>query len=107
VSKSFDTFFSFGPQLVTADEIDDVFQLNVCTVINGRVHAENIVNHMTFPPDELIAFHSQVMTLLPGDVISTGTPGAAQISHGDEVTCRIDGFVPLTNSVIDLKKRRF
>jgi 2-keto-4-pentenoate hydratase/2-oxohepta-3-ene-1,7-dioic acid hydratase in catechol pathway len=104
VSKSFDTFFSFGPQLVTADEIEDVYQLKVSTVINGRVHAENSVNQMTFPPDELVAFHSQVMTLLPGDVISTGTPGATPISHGDEVTCRISGFAPLTNHVIDMKK---
>jgi 2-keto-4-pentenoate hydratase/2-oxohepta-3-ene-1,7-dioic acid hydratase in catechol pathway len=105
VSKSFDTFFSFGPQLITADEIDDVYQLKVSTVINGRVQAENTVKHMTFPPDELVAFHSQVMTLLPGDVISTGTPGATPISNGDEVTCRISGFVPLSNRVIDLKKK--
>jgi 2-keto-4-pentenoate hydratase/2-oxohepta-3-ene-1,7-dioic acid hydratase in catechol pathway len=105
VSKSFDTFFSFGPQLVTPDEIDDVCRLKVSTEINGRVHAENFVGHMTFPPDKLVAFHSQVMTLLPGDVISTGTPGAAVIRHGDAVTCRITGFAPLTNTVIDLKKK--
>jgi 2-keto-4-pentenoate hydratase/2-oxohepta-3-ene-1,7-dioic acid hydratase in catechol pathway len=99
-----DTFFSFGPQLLTPDEVDDVYSLKVSTVINGRVHAENTVHHMTFPPDELVAFHSHVMTLLPGDVISTGTPGDTPISDGDEVTCRISGFAPLTNSVIDLKK---
>jgi 2-keto-4-pentenoate hydratase/2-oxohepta-3-ene-1,7-dioic acid hydratase in catechol pathway len=104
VSKSFDTFFSFGPQLITTDEIKDVNQLKVSTVINGRVHAENSVRHMTFPPDELVAFHSQVMTLLPGDVISTGTPGAVPINHGDEITCLIRGFEPLKNQVIDLKK---
>ncbi|MBM3791478.1 MAG: fumarylacetoacetate hydrolase family protein [Acidobacteria bacterium] len=105
MSKSFDTFFSFGPQLVTPDEIDDVFGLQVATVINGSVHAENTVDHMTFPPDELVSFHSQVMTLLPGDVISTGTPGAAAIADGDEVVCRITGFEPLENLVIDLKKQ--
>jgi 2-keto-4-pentenoate hydratase/2-oxohepta-3-ene-1,7-dioic acid hydratase in catechol pathway len=105
VSKSFDTFFSFGPQLVTMDEITDVNRLKVRTVINGRVHAENTVSNMTFPPDELVVFHSQVMTLLPGDVISTGTPGAVPISHGDEITCLISGFAPLTNRVIDLKNK--
>jgi 2-keto-4-pentenoate hydratase/2-oxohepta-3-ene-1,7-dioic acid hydratase in catechol pathway len=104
VSKSFDTFFSFGPQLITADEIKDVNRLEVCTLKNGRKHAENSVSRMTFPPDELLAFHSQVMTLLPGDVISTGTPGAVSISHGDNVTCLISGFEPLTNRVIDLKR---
>jgi 2-keto-4-pentenoate hydratase/2-oxohepta-3-ene-1,7-dioic acid hydratase in catechol pathway len=103
MSKSFDTFFSFGPQMVTLDEVDDVLKLTVSTVINGRVHAENTVDRMTFPPDELISYHSRVMTLLPGDVISTGTPGAVHIHHGDNVECRITGFEPLKNPVIDLK----
>jgi len=103
VSKSFDTFFVFGPQMVTPDEIDDVFDLSVSTIINGRVHAENTVDHMTFTPDALIAYHSQVMTLLPGDIISTGTPGAVHIHHGDVVQCRITGFETLENPVIDLK----
>ena len=103
MSKSFDTFFSFGPQLVTPDEVDDVLRLKVSTVINGRVHAENTVDHMTFTPDMLIAYHSKVMTLLPGDIISTGTPGAAHIHHGDQVACRISGFESLHNPVVDLK----
>lgn len=101
--KSFDTFFSFGPQLVTPDEVDDVLRLKVSTVINGRVHAENTVDHMTFTPDVLIAYHSRVMTLLPGDILSTGTPGAVQIRHGDRVACRISGFESLHNPVVDLK----
>ena len=103
MSKSFDTFFSFGPQLVTPDEVGDVSRLDVATIINGAVHAQNTVDHMTFTPDVLIAYHSQVMTLLPGDIISTGTPGAVHIHHGDKVACRISGFAPLENPVIDLK----
>ncbi|MGA1199791.1 MAG: fumarylacetoacetate hydrolase family protein [Candidatus Latescibacterota bacterium] len=102
--KNFDTFFVFGPELVTPDEIDDVMALNVATVINGKDHASNVVSNMTFPPDDLVSFHSQVMTMQPGDVISTGTPGAVPIANGDEVTCRIDGFELLTNPVCDLKK---
>ena len=105
LSKSFDTFFSFGPFLLTPDEIDDVLKLRVSTIINGQVHASNSVSNMTFPPDFLVSFHSHVMTLLPGDIISTGTPGAVPIRHGDRVECRIDGFEPLINSVIDLKNR--
>ena len=66
--------------------------------------AEDRVVHMTFPPDLLVAFHSEVMTLLPGDIISTGTPGAALIQDGDRVECRIDGFETLMNPVRDLKK---
>jgi len=106
VAKSFDSFFVFGPQVLTTDAINDVFTLTVSTVINGRVHAENTVDHMTFTPDALVAYHSQVMTLLPGDVISTGTPGAVPIAHGDVVQCRITGFEPLENPVIDLKGDR-
>jgi 2-keto-4-pentenoate hydratase/2-oxohepta-3-ene-1,7-dioic acid hydratase in catechol pathway len=103
-SKSFDTFFSFGPVLVTPDEIREVLDLKVSTVLNGQIVAEDRVAHMTFPPDFLVAFHSKVMTLLPGDIISTGTPGAAVIQDGDRVECRIDGFETLMNPVRDLKK---
>jgi 2-keto-4-pentenoate hydratase/2-oxohepta-3-ene-1,7-dioic acid hydratase in catechol pathway len=102
-SKSFDTFFSFGPQLVTPDEVEDVLNLNVATVINGKVHRKNVVSNMTFQPWNLVSFHSKVMTLLPGDIISTGTPGAIPISEGDVVECQIDGFETLVNPVKDLK----
>lgn len=102
-AKSFDTFFSFGPQLVTADEVEDVLGLKVATVINGEIHRDNLVSNMTFQPQHLISFHSKVMTLLPGDIISTGTPGAVVILDGDVVECRIDGFEPLMNPVKDLK----
>ncbi|MFX1512245.1 MAG: fumarylacetoacetate hydrolase family protein [Promethearchaeota archaeon] len=105
LAKSFDTFFSFGPQLITSDEIEGVLKLKVATVINGKIHAQNKVSNMTFPPDYLVSFHSKVMRLLPGDIIATGTPRAVQLQHGDVIECRIDGFVPLQNSVVDLKKR--
>ena len=104
VSKSFDTFFSFGPQLLTPEEIEDVGELSVATVINGRVHAVNRVANMTFSPAVLVSFLSQVMTLLPGDIISTGTPGAVPIRHQDVVACHIEGFEPLVNPVVDLKE---
>ena len=103
-SKSFDTFFSFGPQLVTADEIEDLHALEVATVINGEVHRKNTVDHMTFSPEYLVSFHSKVMTLLPGDIISTGTPVAVHIQDGDTVECRIAGFESLSNPCTDLKK---
>lgn len=102
-SKSFDTFFSFGPQLVTPDEVEDVLKLNVSTVINGNLHRKNVVSNMTFEPWHLVSFHSKVMTLLPGDIISTGTPGAVVIRNGDVVECQIDGFETLINNVKDLK----
>ena len=99
-SKSFDTFFSFGPELVTPDEEDDVDALVVSTVLNGEVRRMNTVSNMTFSPYWLVSFHSKIMTLLPGDVISTGTPGAVVINDGDVAECRIGGFEPLSNPVI-------
>jgi 2-keto-4-pentenoate hydratase/2-oxohepta-3-ene-1,7-dioic acid hydratase in catechol pathway len=99
-SKSFDTFFSFGPELVTPDEIDDVDSLEVSTVLNGEVRRSNTVSNMIFSPWWLVSFHSHIMTLLPGDVISTGTPGAVVIQDGDVAECRISGFEPLSNPVV-------
>jgi 2-keto-4-pentenoate hydratase/2-oxohepta-3-ene-1,7-dioic acid hydratase in catechol pathway len=98
-SKSFDTFFSFGPELVTVDEIEDVDALEVSTIHNGQVHRRNVVSNMTFRPWWLVSFHSKVMTLLPGDVISTGTPGAVHIRPGDTAGCSIVGFRDLSNPV--------
>ena len=99
-AKSFDTFFSFGPELATPDEIADLEALEVSTVLNGEVRRTNTVSNMTFSPWWLVSFHSRVMTLLPGDVISTGTPGAVVIQEGDVAECRITGFEPLSNPVV-------
>ena len=102
-SKSFDTFFSFGPILYTIDEVEDLSSLKVQTIVNGKLVAQNTVANMTFPPDLLVSYHSQIMTMLPGDIISTGTPGAAPLKNGDLIECRINGYQPLINKVIDMK----
>jgi len=102
-AKSFDTFFSFGPIFYTLDEVDDFSLLEVQTVINGEMQAKNTVGNMTFPLDYLVSYHSQIMTMLPGDILSTGTPGAAVLRDGDIIECQISDFLPLKNHVIDLK----
>ena len=98
-SKSFDTFFSFGPHLVTPEEVGEVGELEVATVLNGEVLRRNTVSNMIFSPWSLVSFHSKVMTLLPGDVICTGTPGAVEIRDGDVVECRISSMESLSNPV--------
>ena len=103
IAKSFKTFFCFGPQLVTPDEVEDVLKLKVQTIHNGKVHAENLVSNMTFPPDFLVSFISKVMKWLPGDVLSTGTPLAAHLHHGDTIAGHVSGFETLTCNVIDKK----
>ena len=99
-SKNFDTFFSFGPELITPDEVPDVLGLTVGTYNNGKLHRENQVRNMAFPPDYLVSFHSHVATLYPGDIISTGTPGAVVIKPGDITECRIGGLGALSNPVV-------
>jgi len=102
-SKSFDTFFSFGPVFYTIDDVEDVFNLTVSTKLNGKICAENTVDNMTFPLDFLVSYHSHIMTMLPGDIISTGTPGAIPLKNGDYIECQISGFHPLKNHITDLK----
>jgi 2-keto-4-pentenoate hydratase/2-oxohepta-3-ene-1,7-dioic acid hydratase in catechol pathway len=102
-SKNFDTFFSFGPELITPDEVSDLAGVKVATYKNGELHRENVVAAMAFSPYYLVAFHSHVATLYPGDIISTGTPGAVVIEDGDTAECRIEGLGRLSNPV---KRRR-
>ena len=109
IVKNFPTFFSFGPQLVTPDEVPDVLKLEVQSVKNGEVYARNVVANMTHCPARLVSLHSSIMGWYAGDVLSTGTPRAFAIADGDVAQCRItgpDGFSmePLINPVTDLKK---
>lgn len=111
IVKGFDTFFTFGPQFVTPDEIPDVLALEVATVHNGEVYAKNTVSNMTFTPSRLVALVSHMQGWRPGDVLSTGTPRAVHIVDGDTAECRITGpddfsFAPLVNPVRDLKLRK-
>ena len=108
IVKNFPTFFSFGPELVTPDEVPDVLKLEIQSVHNGEIHAKNTVDHMTHKPARLISLHSSIQGWYAGDVLSTGTPRAFHIQEGDIAECRIygpDGFAmePLKNPVIDLK----
>jgi 2-keto-4-pentenoate hydratase/2-oxohepta-3-ene-1,7-dioic acid hydratase in catechol pathway len=90
-AKSIDTFFSFGPVIVTADEIPDVDGLEVITEHNGGICSRDFVRNMRARPYELVRFHSDHFTLNPGDLISTGCPKGARIKAGDTVRARIDG----------------
>ena len=110
IVKNFPTFFSFGPELVTPDEVPDVLKLNVQSVHNGEVYAENVVSNMTHRPARLVSLHSSIQGWYAGDILSTGTPRAFHIQDGDVAECRIqgpDGFEmePLKNPVVDLKKK--
>jgi 2-keto-4-pentenoate hydratase/2-oxohepta-3-ene-1,7-dioic acid hydratase in catechol pathway len=98
-AKSIDTFFSFGPVVVTADEIPDVDALEVITEHNDAVCSRDFVRNMRTRPFELVRYHSDYMTLEPGDLISTGCPKGARIRAGDHVQARIDGIGALSARV--------
>ena len=98
-AKNFDTFFSFGPELITPDELPYIPSLRVGTWKNGELYRENTISNMAFQPAYLVSHFSDISTLYPGDIISTGTPGATPISSGDEVECRVAGFQSLINTV--------
>lgn len=104
-AKSFDTFFSFGPVVVTADEISDVDGLEVITEHNGAVSSRDFVRNMRTRPFELVRFHSDYMTLHPGDLISTGCPKGARIHPGDRVRARIEGIGTLEARVTERARK--
>lgn len=98
-AKSIDTFFSFGPVIVTSDEVTDLDSLQVVTEHNETVCSSDFVRNMKHRPHGLVAFHSNYFTLEPGDLISTGCPKGARIKPGDRVRARIDGVGQLSATV--------
>ena len=104
IAKSFDTFFSFGPELITPDEVPDVLQLEVQTHLNSELLGKNRVGNMAHPPAKLVSLFSKIHGWSAGDVLATGTPKASSITVNDTIECRILGenglvFRPLKNQV--------
>jgi acylpyruvate hydrolase len=103
--KAIDTFAPCGPALVTLEEIGDLGALELRTRINGEVLQQGTTANLIFGPAEVVAWLSRTMTLLPGDIIATGTPagvGVAQgrfLRDGDKVEVEIDGLGTLVNAV--------
>jgi 2-keto-4-pentenoate hydratase/2-oxohepta-3-ene-1,7-dioic acid hydratase in catechol pathway len=103
--KAIDTFAPCGPALVTLDEVGDLTSLGLRTRINGEVLQRGTTAKLIFGPADLVAWLSRTITLLPGDIIATGTPagvGAAQgrfLRDGDTVEVAIDGLGTLVNPV--------
>jgi 2-keto-4-pentenoate hydratase/2-oxohepta-3-ene-1,7-dioic acid hydratase in catechol pathway len=98
-AKGFDTFAPLGPCIAT--DLDPK-ALRLCTRVNGEIKQQADTADMVFDVPTLIAFCSRVMTLLPGDVIATGTPsGVGNLRAGDVVDVEIAGIGTLHNPVIE------
>ena len=96
-SKSFDTFCPVGPEIVSDLDPSD---LAIETRVNGVVKQKNRTGNVVFPPAFLVAYVSRMMTLLPGDLILTGTPaGIGPLSPGDVVEVEIEKVGVLRNRV--------
>lgn len=97
-AKSFDTFACIGPWIET--ELDPG-HLKIQTRVNGELKQNSNTEEMIFKVPHLVAFVSEIMTLYPGDVITTGTPsGVGPLKAGDQVEVSIEGIGTLTNPVI-------
>ena len=96
-AKSFDTFCPVGPVIVTGINPLD---LQVSTRLNGELKQEGRTANMAFPVPFLIRYIANIMTLLPGDLIATGTPaGVSPMKHGDVVEVEVEGIGVLRNKV--------
>ena len=97
-AKSFDTFCPLGPEIVSDIDPDN---LNIKLYVNDKIKQSSNTDQMIFKPLYLVSFISQIMTLLPGDVILTGTPpGVGPMQKGDVVIVQIDGIGRLTNKIV-------
>jgi 2-keto-4-pentenoate hydratase/2-oxohepta-3-ene-1,7-dioic acid hydratase in catechol pathway len=98
--KSADTFAPFGPFLATPDELSDIDQLRLWLKVNGELKQNGSTSNLLFDIPHIVSFVSRFMTLLPGDVISTGTPAGVgfgfkppqYLRPGDRIELGIDGL---------------
>lgn len=104
--KWFDGFAPCGPCIVTRDEIERPHELGIKFFLNGELRQHGSTIDMIFSIPEQIEYISSIMTLEPGDLISTGTPAGAglgdrrtTLADGDEMVCEIEGIGRLTNTV--------
>ena len=105
--KSLDTFCPWGPYIVTRDEVGDPHNLDVRTVLNGREMQKSNTSKLVFNINQIIAYASQGTTLMPGDLIPTGTPFGVGFSrtppvflkHGDVCECEVERVGKIINKV--------
>lgn len=97
-AKSFDTFCPIGPWIETEFDWRDK---NIRAYLNGELKQNSTTSNMIFGVEEIISFVSKIMTLLPGDIIATGTPpGVGEMNNGDKVIIEIEGIGKLENYFI-------
>ena len=108
LGKCIDGYAPIGPVIVTQEEIQEVHNLSISCRVNGDTVQNSMTSQMVFQCDALIAFLSRFMTLMPGDIIATGTPPGVGLGRdpplwlkdGDVIECEIDGIGTLSNPIV-------
>ncbi|NXV87056.1 FAHD2 protein, partial [Calonectris borealis] len=108
LGKTFDTFCPLGPALVTKEAVADVHNLRIRCSVNGRLMQDSSTSQLVFRLPKLIAWVSQFVTLVPGDILLTGTPPGVGVfrkppvflKRGDEVQCEIEELGTICNKVV-------
>jgi len=108
LAKSFPSYCPMGPAIVTTDEISDPHNLAIGLTINGETLQNSNTRELVFKIPELVEYISSITPLLPGDVVSTGTPGGVGMGRspqrwlkaGDVVTVKVEELGELTNPVV-------
>ncbi|MFC1690746.1 fumarylacetoacetate hydrolase family protein [Nanoarchaeota archaeon] len=96
-AKGFDTFCAVGPKIVPVDAIDPN-NAKIQSYLNGELKQDSMTSEFIFKLEEAISYVSHIMTLMPGDIISTGSPpGVCPMKSGDEIEVRIEGVGSLKN----------
>jgi 2-keto-4-pentenoate hydratase/2-oxohepta-3-ene-1,7-dioic acid hydratase in catechol pathway len=106
--KTLDTFAPIGPWIVTADEVPDPQTLGIRCLVNGETRQDDTTANMVFSVARILSFASEAITLLPGDLVFTGTPPGVGVgmsppgfvSAGDVVRVEIDGIGHLENPIV-------
>ncbi|KAM9266532.1 oxaloacetate tautomerase FAHD2B, mitochondrial-like [Morus bassanus] len=108
LGKTFDTFCPLGPALVTKDAVADIHNLSIRCSVNGRLMQDSSTSQLIFRLPKLIAWVSRFVTLVPGDILLTGTPPGVGVfrkppvflKRGDEVRCEIEELGTICNKVV-------
>lgn len=108
LSKSVDTFLPVGPQVVTKDEIPDLYDLEIATYLNGQLRQHSNTGLMTVRVPALLSAITRTVTLHPGDIVTTGTPGGVGFFRdppefmrpGDTIVAEVEHVGRLTNRVV-------
>lgn len=112
LGKSFDTFGPIGPVVVSVDELGDPGALRIVTTVNGDERQNDVVANMVFDVPTQIAYLSQITTLVPGDLIFTGTPAGVGAVHrryladGDVIGTTIEGIGTMNNRCVRISDHR-